>query len=102
MVKKKNMKPSFLISLFGILLLTACTHSTPEEYVLDSSTTTNVKAAFFQDTELNADKIHVKTEDQTVYLTGTVTDEHQIELAKNVAKQVENVQSVRESLDVKN
>lgn len=97
------MKYSVLLAFLTTLLVTACAQkqSTPEAYVLDITTTTNVKAALFNTPTLTAHKVRVTTENQIVDLDGSVPSEEHIERAVQTALSVEHVQGVYESLDVK-
>lgn len=71
------------------------------EYFDDAAITTKVKAAIFGHDDLSSAEINVETEDGVVQLSGFVEDESDIDLAEEVAEQVEGVQSVENDIQVK-
>lgn len=85
--------------------LSACStgqkHGTVGRYVEDSSITTNVKAAIFQDPDLSTAEINVETLNGIVRLSGFVSQSAQIPKAGQVAQGVEGVKDVKNSLTVK-
>lgn len=76
------------------------TEAVAEDAVVDTLITTKIKALFLQEPELSATKIHVKTEDQIVVLTGEVDTEFEEKVALNLAESVKEVRAVRSELHV--
>lgn len=95
--------------LFPVLLiasLAGCTsigqkQSAVESYVQDTSITTHVKAAIFQELDGNATEIHVETGNGTVRLSGFVSQPSQIEKADQIARSIEGVKNVKNNLMLK-
>lgn len=71
------------------------------EYVDDSVITTKVKAAIFKEANLKTMQINVKTYQGVVQLSGFVDSAQSVTKAGEVARQVENVKSVKNDLIVK-
>lgn len=71
------------------------------EYFDDATITTKVKAAIFGHDDLSSAEINVETEEGVVQLSGFVEDESDIDLAEEVAEEVEGVQSVENDIQVK-
>ena len=67
----------------------------------DATITSNVKSKLAADTSLAADTINVSTKDGVVTLSGTVNAEGDKGKAEQIAKGVEGVKSVTDSLSVK-
>ena len=76
-------------------------HGMIGQYVSDSSTTTNVKAAIFQDPGLGATDIHVETNHDAVRLSGFVSSLEQVKKAEEIARTVNGVKTVNNNLTVK-
>lgn len=76
------------------------TEAVAEDAVVDTLITTKIKALFLKEPELDANKIHVKTEDQIVLLTGEVDTEFEENIALNLAESVKEVRAVRSELRV--
>jgi len=102
-----NRIKSVLAAAFASLLLAGpgCA-SSPErsstgEYLDDSVITMKVKAAIIADEELKATEINVETFKGQVQLSGFVRDPAHISRAIDVARQVEGVKGVVNSLVVK-
>ena len=94
-------------AFFALMIATlgACAsgqkHGTVGQYVEDSAITTNVKAAIFQESDLSAAEINVETYNGNVQLSGFVSQPAQITKAGEIAKKVEGVKGVKNSLTVK-
>lgn len=89
----------FLASLVGCA--SAQQHESASEYIDDAVITTKVKAALFNDPDLSAAEINVETYNGEVQLSGFVSAPSQISQAVQVAKNVEGVRKVKNSLLVK-
>ena len=76
-------------------------HQSASEYIDDAVITTKVKAALFNDPDLSAAEINVETYNGEVQLSGFVSTQSQINQAVQVAKKVEGVRKVKNSLLVK-
>ncbi len=76
-------------------------HQSASEYIDDAVITTKVKAALFNDPDLSAAEINVETYNGEVQLSGFVSTPSQISQAVQVAKNVEGVRKVKNSLLVK-
>jgi len=90
------------------VLLTACIgyaaeqkHESTGQYVDDSVITTKVKAAIFKEPTLKMFQINVKTYKAVVQLSGFVDSSKSVSKAEEVARSVENVESVKNDLVVK-
>jgi len=68
------------------------------EYVDDAVITTKLKAAILDQPTLRVLEIHVETFKGTVYLSGFVASEAQIDKAGEVARSVNGVRSVKNEL----
>lgn len=103
------LKLNRIIKLLAICVLTvvfmgcAATqkHESTGEYVDDSVITTKVKAAIFKEANLKTMQINVKTYQGVVQLSGFVDSAQSVTKAGEVARQVENVKSVKNDLIVK-
>jgi osmotically-inducible protein OsmY len=71
------------------------------EYVDDSTITTKVKAAIFNDPALKVFQINVETFKGEVQLSGYVDSAKNVEKAGEVARSVGGVKSVKNNLNVK-
>ena len=95
---------AFFMALF-LVSLVGCTstqqHQSASEYIDDAVITTKVKAALFNDPDLSAAEINVETYNGEVQLSGFVSTQSQINQAVQVAKKVEGVRKVKNSLLVK-
>ena len=73
-----------------------------KDSALDAKITTSVKTHLAKDDKLKTlTKISVKTEDKTVYLTGSVPTQQEKDLAEQVTSKVEHVQKVVNNLEVR-
>jgi osmotically-inducible protein OsmY len=77
------------------------THESTGQYVDDSTITTKVKAAIFEEPALKSLQINVKTYKGEVQLSGFVDSEHSATKAGEVARSVNGVVSVKNDLIVK-
>jgi len=91
------------IGLFTAFMGCAATqkHESTGQYVDDSVITTKVKAAIFKEDSLKTLQINVKTYKAVVQLSGFVDSAQSVEKAADVARRVEGVASVENSLLVK-
>lgn len=71
------------------------------DYISDATITTRVKAVLLEDDNLRDSNISVETIDGTVMLTGTVTEEADIDTAENLASGVDGVDDVESDIQVK-
>lgn len=69
--------------------------------VKDSAITGKVKAALLAKSELKSLHIHVETKDGLVTLTGSVPEQAQADMATEVARGIDGVTDVNNSLQVK-
>jgi osmotically-inducible protein OsmY len=87
------------------ILLSSCAafsgRETAGEYVDDTSITTSVKNNIFQDPSLKMFQIHVETFKNQVQLSGFVDSQEEIARAGQIAKNVNGVQSVKNSLVIR-
>jgi osmotically-inducible protein OsmY len=95
----------FLLGLFFVTLLAGCA-STPQQestgqYIDDSAITTKVKAVIFNDPMLKVLQINVESFKGVVQLSGFVNTPQASAKAVEVARSVEGVKSVKNSLIVK-
>ena len=73
-----------------------------KDKALDAKITTSVKTHLATNDKLKTlTQISVKTDDKTVYLTGTVPTLQEKDLAEQVASKVEHVQKVVNNLEVR-
>lgn len=97
-----------IIAIFMALFLASLTgcastqqHQSAAEYIDDAVITTKVKAALFNDPALSAAEINVETYNGEVQLSGFVSAPNQINQAVQIAKNIEGVRKVKNSLLVK-
>lgn len=100
-----NGRRDFLIG--GLALsLAACSaiqgRESAGQYVDDTTLTTKVKAAILKDEGLKGNQINVETMQGTVQLSGFVDSPQQAARAAELARSVEGVKSVRNSIVVRN
>jgi len=93
---------SFLVCMTLVVAFLGCA-STPTkestgEYVDDSTITTKVKAAIFNDPALKVFQINVETFKGEVQLSGYVDSAQHVEKAGEVARKVGGVKSVKNNL----
>lgn len=102
---KRHRTWSFLVCITLVTLVLGCA-STPTkestgEYVDDSTITTKVKAAIFNDPALKVFQINVETFKGEVQLSGFVDSAQTVKKAGEVARSVGGVKSVKNNLIVK-
>ena len=103
----KSVKHMVAVAMLGIgvALSAGCagsrTQSTAGEYVDDSVITSKVKTKLIEDQALKAFQIDVETFRGDVLLSGFVDSQDQINKAVEVAKSVDGVKAVKNSLIVK-
>ena len=95
----------FLVCMTLVVAFLGCA-STPTkestgEYVDDSTITTKVKAAIFNDPALKVFQINVETFKGEVQLSGFVDSAQHVSKAGEVARSVGGVKSVKNNLNVK-
>ena len=100
------MNRTFGILITASLLLAAgcastSTRESTGQYIDDSSITTRVKKAIFDEPSLKVVQINVETYKSVVQLSGFVDSSAQIGTAGSVARAVEGVTSVKNDLRLK-
>jgi len=93
----------FLATLFVFSLGCASTRTqeSTSEYIDDTAITTSVKAAIFNDPSLKSAEINVETFKGVVQLSGFVSRKSEINRAVDVARSVNGVRAVKQSMLVK-
>lgn len=103
MIQLKRFPLFFLIVVMA--LLTGCastsTQESTGEYINDTALTTKVKAAIFAEPTLKSAEINVETFKGVVQLSGFVSSSADINKAISVARGVEGVKSVKNSMRLK-
>ena len=97
---------SLMVLVLSIFFLAAgyqtATGETMKENAVDAKITTSVKSHLATDDKLKTlTEISVRTENKTVYLTGSVPTQKEKDRAGKVARKVEHVQKVVNDLEVK-
>lgn len=104
MVKRYRLL-SFLVCIVLVVAFVGCASTPTKEstgqYVDDSTITTKVKAAIFNDPALKVFQINVETFKGEVQLSGFVDSSQSVKRAGEVARGVGGVKSVKNSLVVK-
>jgi osmotically-inducible protein OsmY len=77
------------------------TQESTGQYIDDTAITASVKAAIFNDPALKSAEINVETFKGVVQLTGFVSSKFEINRAVEVARSVNGVRTVRQSMIVK-
>jgi len=99
-----NRKFGILIAA-SLLLAAGCAGTTTREstgqYIDDSSITTRVKKAIFDEPSLKVAQINVETYKSVVQLSGWVDSTAQIGTAGSIARSVDGVTSVKNDLRLK-
>ena len=94
-----------IVAIMLIAVFLGCastpTRESTGEYIDDSTITTKVKAAIFNDPSLKVFQINVETFKGEVQLTGSVDSDQIVNKAGEVARDVGGVKSVRNDLIVK-
>jgi len=74
---------------------------TTGQYVDDSGKTASIKSALIAEPRLNATEIHVDTFKDTVQLSGFVSTYEQARIAERIARNVQGVKRVENSIKVR-
>ena len=102
---KRHRILSYLICIGLIAVYLGCastpTRESTGEYIDDSTITTKVKAAIFNDPSLKVFQINVETFKGEVQLSGSVDSDQIVNKAGQVARGVGGVKSVKNDLIVK-
>lgn len=102
---KRHRILSYLICIGLIAVYLGCastpTRESTGEYIDDSTITTKVKAAIFNDPSLKVFQINVETFKGEVQLSGSVDSDQIVNKAGEVARGVGGVKSVKNDLIVK-
>jgi osmotically-inducible protein OsmY len=98
-------RTSILVAAVALTTLAGCAstqrHESTGQYVDDSTITTKVKAAIFNEPSLKSAEINVETFKGRVQLSGFVSSRANIDLAVQVAQGVGGVSSVANDMRVK-
>ena len=105
-MKKRTVFIPFLLVLMLIATFMACASTakcaeSTGKYVDDSVITTKVKSLLAEDDFLKSFKISVKTYKGTVQLSGSVNSQEAVDKAREIARSVKGVKSVKNHLKVK-
>jgi len=104
-MKKRSIFIHCLLLLMLIISFGACAstskHSSTGEYVDDSVITTKVKSLLAADDFLKSFQISVETYKGVVQLSGFVDSQRAVDKAVQIARSVNGVKSVKNSLTVK-
>ena len=104
-MKKTNMFIGCFVLLMLIATFVACASTSKQEstgeYVDDSVITTKVKSLLAADDFLKSFEISVETYKGTVQLSGFVGSQQAVDTAGQIARSVNGVRSVKNSLIVK-
>jgi osmotically-inducible protein OsmY len=90
-----------LVFLVSLGCASTATQSSTGQYIDDSVITTKVKAAIFNDAELNSAEINVETFKGVVQLSGFVGSTAEINRAVQVASAVGGVKSIKNDMLIK-
>jgi osmotically-inducible protein OsmY len=104
-MEKRNTVIRYFVLLMLVATFVACAstrkHESTGQYVDDSVITTKVKALLANDDFLKSFEISVETYKGIVQLSGFVDSQKTVDNAGQIARSVEGVKSVRNSLTVK-
>jgi hyperosmotically inducible protein len=102
-MKQGNISAVFLAVMLASTMGCAGTSTTEStgEYIDDAVLTTKVKAAILDQPPLKSSEIHVVTFKGTVYLSGFVASQANIDKAVEVARGVYGVKSVKNDMRLK-
>lgn len=102
-----NIRTTLAATMTAIALLTAsgCAVTRGQEtvgaYVDDATMTTQIKARFVENKQVDAASIHVETLNGTVLLSGFAKDATEKMTAESIARKVNGVRSVRNEIAVR-
>ncbi len=103
MITQKRLYTLFIAMLF--LSLIGCgstaTQESTGEYIDDTTITTKVKAAIFNEVTLKSTEINVETYKGIVQLSGFVSSQTNINIAVQVTQNIQGVKSVHNSMKIK-
>jgi|SRR5947207_14206905 len=98
-------RPFVILFAAALLLAAGCaatsTRESTGEYIDDSSITTRVKKAIFDEPSLKVANINVETYKSVVQLSGFVDSTAQVGTAGSIARSVEGVTRVKNDLQIK-
>ncbi len=100
----KQLRKGIYAVFLAVVLATAmgCAATLPKEsageYLDDAVITTKVKTSIVDQPSLKASEVHVETFKGTVYLSGVVTSQAQIDKAGEVARSINGVRAVKNEL----
>lgn len=96
--------PAFLMATLLIFVVGCASTSQQEstgEYIDDSTLTTKVKAAIFNEPTLKSAEINVETFKGVVQLSGFVSSQTAVDKAVEITRQVKGIKSVKNDMRVK-
>jgi osmotically-inducible protein OsmY len=100
---KRSISAVFLAVTLGTTM--GCAANLPEEstgeYVDDAVITTKVKASILDQPSLKSSEFHVETFKGTVYLSGFVASQSNMDKAVELARNVNGVRSVKSDMRLK-
>ncbi len=104
-MRKTNVTSNLIIFILFVVGLVGCagsrTHESAGQFVDSSVITAKVKTALLADPDVSGLAIEVETFKDVVQLSGFVNSEEQARKAAEIARDVDGVGSVRNSLVVK-
>jgi hypothetical protein len=96
--------PAFLMATLLVFVVGCASTSQQEstgEYIDDSTLTTKVKAAIFNEPTLKSAEINVETFKGVVQLSGFVSSQTAVDKAVEITRQVKGIKSVKNDMRVK-
>ena len=106
-MKMKNLSKYALAIFFALSMITMVGCAAPDKqqtvgaYIDDSTITTRVKAAIFDDPGLRFSEINVETFDGVVQLSGFVSTQVEINRAVQMTRTIQGVKSVKNDMQLK-
>lgn len=103
----KNLSKYALAIFFALSMITMVGCAAPDKqqtvgaYIDDSTITTRVKAAIFDDPGLRFSEINVETFDGVVQLSGFVSTQVEINRAVQMTRTIQGVKSVKNDMQLK-
>ena len=103
----KNLSKYALAIFFALSMITMVGCAAPDKqqtvgaYIDDSTITTRVKAAIFDDPGLRFSEINVETFDGVVQLSGFVSTQVEINRAVQMTRTIQGVKSVKSDMQLK-